>query len=401
MSEQAARKRVLLLIGLALMACAPGWGQQAAQQSKAGTAMSGNLPAPVERQLAESGRNVVSAPPAIGIQAGTQCDTNGNIYVIYTDAAPGPVIGNAMVKAPVSKVSFDSDRAVQFPARQLDGYADNYRVSFYADPRGTLYTLVLAAQHLPEPGHPAVPDSLIVKYDDDGTIDSVVRLKPPAGVRFDPRRFAAFLDGSFLVTGLDRSDDRKTMRPFTAIFDRSGAFVTELTLPNDVRPSAPDEPAPEAGATPPPQAPGAGKPATETRKGEEPPRSWPDQMFGSVFVGSLDGNVFLLRPSNPARLYLITSGGTLVRELEVKFPEQGTRAFAASLAGQNGLLLQLRLASGGGMVRLDLDTGQITDIYHLPPDARGLPACATVHDEFLVLGTSKDNHLEVVKYVAR
>lgn len=399
MSEQAARKRVLLLIGLALMACAPGWGQQAAQQSKAGTAMSGNLPAPVERQLAESGRNVVSAPPAMAILSGTQCDTNGNIYVTYTAGSPGPGIANALVKAPVSKVSFDSERAVQFPASQLDGYADNYRESYYADPRGTLYTLVTAAQHLPEPGHPIVPDSLIVKYNDDGTIDSVVRLKPPAGVRFNPHKFAAFLDGSFLVTGRDLSDDHKTMRPFTAIFDRSGAFVTELTLPNDVRPG---EPAPETTTTPPPQAPDAGKLATETRKGQEHPRSWFEQMYWSVFVGSLDGNVYLLRPSNPAQLYLITSAGTLVRELEVKFPEQGTRANSASLAGQNGLFLQLRLASGEGkMGRLDLGTGQITDIYQLPPDARGQPACATVHDEFLVLGTSKDNHLEVVKYVAR
>jgi hypothetical protein len=50
---------------------------------------------------------------------------------------------------------------------------------------------------------------------------------------------------------------------------------------------------------------------------------------------------------------------------------------------------------------LDINSGKITDTYDLPPGASGTSACATPQNEFLFLGTSKDNQLEVVKYAAR
>ena len=82
---------------------------------------------------------------------------------------------------------------------------------------------------------PSWPDSLIVKYKDDGTVDSVVKLESPRRDRhFEAWRFAAFLDGTFLVTGAYLTDEHIPGEPVTRIFNRGGAFVQPLELPHDL-----------------------------------------------------------------------------------------------------------------------------------------------------------------------
>jgi len=257
----------LLLAGLLLVAAAESRPQRPAQEVTPVPEGSGEEQARVSHELYESGRIQFSAPPPTVDGAGVQCDHDGNIYLIY--AASLQVIYpllRAGVSLPVSKLSLDSKGVVQFPVGQFQGYAEYQRPSFFVDPLGKVEGLVVAYPH--ERGYkgPNWPDSLIVKYKDDGTVDSVVKLDPPLGEHFQPWSFAAFLDGNFLVTGAVLSDKYMPKQPFTAIFDRGGGFVRLLTLPHDVRPRV-TEPPPLGGSSgPPPPSSGPGRHRRGTRR---------------------------------------------------------------------------------------------------------------------------------------
>jgi hypothetical protein len=126
-------------------------------------------------------------------------------------------------------------------------------------------------------------------------------------------------------------------------------------------------------------------------------------------VGAPDGNIYLMRASNPTRIYAVSPIGEVVQEWSVKPPRSDVEPMEMSLAGQNRLLLQFVHAwtrkdpkSHLVLAVLDLGTGQVTATYQLPAGKGGLmPACMTARDEFLALGTTEDRKLKVVKFVAR
>lgn len=409
MANNSGTKATFLLAGM--LVAASGWSRPQQDPRKAAPAVDATAEeeAPASHVLYESERIHFSAPPPMIVMAGTQCDANGNIYVAYTGTLDQATL-NAVQKGlifPISKVAVDSKRVVQFPAGPLEGYASVLRISFYVDPNGKVYGLMEASHHDRGYKGPDWSDRVIVKYKDDGTVDSVVKLEPPRGEpdHFVAVKFAALLDGNFLVTGSEWADKYTPTKPLTGIFDRSGTFVAPLSLPHDVGLGSPRRPRPaDDSVLQPPQG---GKVNGQGDEGREPESRWAFDVQQGLIVGSLDGNIYLLRASSPAQLYVISTAGVVLRELEVKPPEPGMRPIEMSLAGQDELLLKfvydpgpLR-QKGPTLALLDLGKGKITDTYHLPPNTTALSACATRENEFLFLGTSKDNHLEVVKYVAR
>ncbi|PYU94618.1 MAG: hypothetical protein DMG25_06175 [Acidobacteria bacterium] len=401
-------KGALLLAGLLLVPFGDSpRAQRPAQEATPGAA-GAQEQAPASHELYESARVEFSAPPPTVVQAGVQCDGNGNIYLIYGASLQViyPLLRKG-VSLPVSKLSLDSKSVVQFPMGQFQGYAEYSRPSFYVAPRGNMYGLVVAYPH--ERGYEGSnwPDSMIVKYKDDGTVDSITKLEPPAGEHVSLWSFAAFPDGNFLVTGAVLSPNYMPTEPLTGIFDRSGAFVGPIELPHDVRPqnaeSAPSKSRVKTSAQ-------AGSTSGAVKGGEEEGalRPWLLSVQQGLMQGSPDGSIYLLRATDPARLYAISSTGTVLRDIEVKPPEPGLQPVQMSLAGQNGLLLKFSPTrssqhpqSRESLALFDLGAGKITDTYHLPPNASGLSACAAPRDEFLFLGTSKQGQFEVVRYAAR
>ncbi len=359
---------------------------------------------PASHELYEAERIKFAAPPPTMVQTGVQCDANGNIYAAYGGSFEATYVAvRSGASLPISKLGPDSKSVVQFPLGQAQGYTNYHRSSYYVDPRGKVYGLVLAYGHEEGDRDSGGTDSLIEKYKDDGTVDSVVRLKPPAGTHFVAYRIGAFLDGNFLVAGTEVSDKDIPIEPFTGIFDRGGTLVAVLRLANDVRPTGPEPPAKSQTSFPSPQASGLGPQIKRTAVA----RPWYLDVQQGLMVGSLDGNVYLLRASIPARLFVISPGGSVLREFQFKSPEPDTVPIQMNFTGQDELLLQFGAAGKMGMqtrqhlALLRLETGEITDTYDLPPKAGGIFACGEPRNQFLFLGTSKDNYLEVIKYVAR
>ena len=390
-------------------------------------------PPPLELYEAET--IAFSAPPPMGFSSGIKCDLNSNIYLVYTEA-PGfgsePIYPDTPLP-PVRKLALSSQTVVSYAIQSLAGYELVRREDFAVEPRGTVYALLEAYERKPDfrsgkvvildessatdaqAYHPRpkeeLPQRLIAKFKDDGAIDSFVKLQPFAGQNFGSLRFAVYADGNFLVTGVLNSEavpfDEK---PFTAIFNRAGVLVQELTWSRDVCPE-PTAPAPEprsrkgseqAADTPEPRQ---GEGQSLRRKYQE----CVNAVGGSLMVGAPDGNIYLMRASNPARIYAVSPIGEVVQEWSVKPPRSDVYPVEMSLAGQNRLLLEFVHAwtpkdAKPHMVLalLDLGTGQVTATYQLPPGRGNLmPACMTPRDEFLTLGTTEDRKLKVVKFVAR
>jgi hypothetical protein len=77
------------------------------------------------------------------------------------------------------------------------------------------------------------------RFKDDGTPDSITHIDmPPGAAHWFANLLGIFLDGNFLIAGQTSATadgpSAGSWRPFTGIYDASGRFVSEVTLPDDV-----------------------------------------------------------------------------------------------------------------------------------------------------------------------
>ncbi len=358
------------------------------------------------------------APPPLLVESGMKCDPNGNIYLVYSDA-PQAVLSqrDGVFRLPVQKLSIDRKTTVQFPIPFLADYQNLARLDFDVDARDNSVYALLTTRYQPDQKDKDEPaPQLIVKYKDDGTVDSFVKIGKIPGQEIVPQLFAVFRDGTFLVTGTARGSGEGG--GFTAVFDRSGAFATNVKVPDDVG-ASPLNPAPESvsdavaqGAAPASPAQEPGEARLRTRTGG--PKIPPTIAIGSgSAVSAPDGNIYLLRATDHPRVYVVSPAGEVVRQFEVKPPGPGLTPFQMGMAGDDRIFVQFShlIARGEGedksgsghITVLDPNTGKATATYRLAAPESGsiLSACASSAYSFLFVGTTEDNKLKVVRYSPR
>lgn len=352
------------------------------------------------RQLYPAGTVEFATSGPGAVAAGVQCDADGNVYMNSWPSAQMAYQNARRGLPPLTRLSPGSKSSQVFKYPSLSDYAHQLGRGYYVDPRGNVYAMVEACRYKAGCGKPPHWGStLIVKYNDDGTTDSVTELHPPSRLHADAFRFAVFLDGNILVTGLERSGTTGVPSgPFTAIFDRGGGYVGQLALPNDV--------------APPEHWPQSKESGTQAKSGEAKAQHasqnqggiWFADVQESLMVGATDGTLYLIRATSPARLYTISPAGTVLSEHIIKAPETGMRPLQASLAG-GGLLIEFSQAPTGrephfhqAFELINPETGKIAEAYDVPSEA-GIPACETRQGVFLFLKSGKSGQLEIAKYV--
>jgi hypothetical protein len=340
--------------------------------------------------LREQGRVHFSAPPPLMIETNMKCDHDGNIYAAYS-GTPLPPDSGAL---PVRKIPTDSaESIVKYSLQNLPDYQSAERLDYDVNPWGTVYYLLRAYRHWPRLKH-ELPDLAVAKFKDDGTLDSVTKLESTGEGYLQANLFAAFPYGGFLVTGTLVEDPvRHLERPFTGIYDRSGQFVREVELSGDVTADSGAKDAEKAGPS---------KKGASAAKGVD----WMLAVSEGNMIGAPDGNVYLLRASNPPRLYAISAGGEVVKALTLRFDASGLTPTGMSLAGETHALIEFGHFPTGNpsedkkyhsvLALVDLATGKVTGTFGAPTGV--LPGCATSNDELLFLGTSKQGTLDVVKF---
>jgi hypothetical protein len=419
MSLPTERGGLCRLVGLiALLAFASGLAyseQKAKPRSK-------QEPAPEIYDLYPTETIHFSAPPPTAFESEIKCGPNGGIYAVYGSAPPARLFQfnqpGGIFRAPGRKVSISPKGLTEYPIPALSGYGSASRVSCDVRADGTLFALVNAARR--GSGGALKRGSFIVEYNDDGTVDSRLRVGNEPGKRIQPLRMAVFGDGNFLLSGTTVLPHR-ALGTFAGIFDRQGTFITPLKVGRAIaHPEKPQErgagaaskePAPPGSAKAPKQR--SAKKQTAASEREAEAKNPVSLESSTLSVSSQDGNVYVLQGTSAATLYAVSPAGYVVRKFDLKPPEPGMSPLQMAAAGPGYLFIyygRIGVAvtnknpgKPNYITVLNSETGHVTAAYRMPKAYVGfaVPACADSPDGFLFLGASKDNHLEVVRYAAR
>ena len=351
-----------------------------------------------------------SAPPPAVTATGTLCDERGNMYLQYLASVQllmSQLRDGGISNLPLTRVSLESNKTTEFRVPAPEGYPHYYDRGFYVTPRGNVYVLIEAYRYGQDyKEDPNWPDSFVVKYKDDGSVDSVTKLGLPQDVHFSPSKLGVFGDGTLLVTGTEVSGPRHTpSKVFTAVFDRAGTYVGPVTLTDDVHPAPPQPGAIGAEGTASPAETGNERAAQGAGGG--PDLAWAMDVRQGRMLGSPDGNIYLFRDTSPARVCVVSPGGVVTRQFRITPPERGMKPIKVSFGGQGEMLVEFStLATPDsrqshtvvGLV--DPESGDVVQVVAPPPNA-GVLGCLSPKNEFLFLRTSKDEHLEVAGFVSR
>lgn len=290
------------------------------------------------RRLRITQRVALNKKADAGLLLPPKCDQDGNVYVRFynRDAVPHEPVYKFNKQGQQERVySLQSD--VEFQPKGAGA------LDFAIGKDGNVYLLASSKA-----------GNYIITYAKNGAVKSKVKL----AVRSQPFHFGVFDSGEFLITGGSSEYGPETYNISTAVFDRSGALRKSVELPED-------------------------KPFVETaRRGDarfaEPGDGGNFAAERGQVTGGSDGNLYVVRWTDPARVYAIAPSGDVVRSFEVKPDWEGRRPDGAySHAGllalyygglqdepSRSMIKVVRLDSGQDKASYDISrTGAILTCY--------------------------------------
>ena len=212
----------------------------------------------------------------------------------------------------------------------------------------------------------------------DGNLQSRVQLDAPA---ITPYQVAVFPSGAFLVSGL-----RGGYKSFTALYDKSGHLEKTLYLPDDSEIDS----AAKVGDSRYSRSPMAGNRAISS---------------GRARLGE-DGNVYLMRRTSPAIVYVISPSGEILRRLRIEPAEAGQLPLEMQIAGGR-LALEFSLSCSGDRCEgtnftvADAMTGR-TIIDYAVENSHGVFSCYNANPERFNFLTITDGHqLKLTEAIAK
>ncbi len=356
-----------------------------------------------------------SAPGPTAIRSNIKCGPDGDIFAVYTNESQALLSqfnqSGGIFRVPVSRVSISSKKITEYPIPAIAGYYSPSRHSFDVRADGTLFALLRTARNSGSESKRELA-SLIVEYNDDGTVASYFSVGDVHGRRVQPLSMSAFADGNFLLTGTMLGDQQ--LGTFTGIFDRQGTFIAPLEL-RHVSVGESEPPGTEPAPAKPEQTKQPEGGAEKQKPGEEfeSMANNPVSLESSTLsVSSADDSVYVLQGTGAATLYAVSPAGYVARRFTLKPPQPGLSPVQMAAAGIGYLFIDYKHIPTGApdenlhepeMIEvLNSESGQVTALYRLPDPLADfvVPACANSTDDFLFLGAGKDNHLEVVRYAA-
>jgi hypothetical protein len=269
-----------------------------------------------------------------------RCDADENIYL------RGYEEGNH--ESPVLKVAPDGKtKKLAVPEGPLFRAAAVQ--DFAVSPDGTAYQLLQNRN-----------DVYVVSFDSDGEYDSKIKLDRELWAV----HLTAFSGGrQFLITGSELPEENgPPPKLFTGIFDQSGRLVKELSLP--------DDPA-----------------VIKAPEGNKKVQNWlSDPAILPLLQGDVeadnDGNLFVLRASRPAVVYVLDASGQVARRLTLKPSESDMTASVMHVRnGRIAVLFQKTDGDGNvlqrNMLIIDSQTGDKLSEYEVSERLGSAFSCFT------------------------
>ena len=324
-------------------------------------------------------------PVAEAIFGQTKCDSRGNLY-FRTGLRGG-------LAAPIFKVSPEGEVKAAFSVKGVKGFerATATIYDFAVGLRGQVHLIVRKC----EDGKSRKCQVDILTFSEDAAYQSATRLELERD--FDPSRLAVFPTGEFLVAGL-RDKEAETpeasvaqaakhsppvQEPYTAIFDSSGRVRAEVTLPLD------------------------SKRLTEGGSEKESDSLGLAVQLGMVAIGE-DGNIYLSHHTARPVVYVISSSGVLLRQLQIMSPTESAWPMTMTYAAGGRLVfgfaekLEEGLYNTGSAIYslVDAETGERLIDYQSAPGIGGVFVCYTPSG-FTFLASTKDGHMAIRQAVPR
>lgn len=294
----------------------------------------------------------------------SKCDADGNLY-IRKYASDRPLLG------PVVKINAEGKRTALFDPVAFSKLELDRADAFSPASDGGLYQIAQSGV--------IEPRIYALHFSADGSPASPIRLE--AG--FEVYSFAAFLKGNLLLSGFERDviNGKDVGRAVTEVFSSDGRRLTQLSFDRAL----------ERVRT-------AGKPGAKTV--DESGKSAPTLDLADAEVG-VDGNLYAMRNSSPALIYVISPVGEVVRTLKVAAPVAGAQPGTFHVSG-NRLAVSFGNDDSQMLVVTDAQTGRRIATYFDPGAAGTAFACYAADDGvFTFINLREGNSLEVIRAEAR
>ncbi len=246
-------------------------------------------------------QTIVAPSEMIGNVGRLACDSSGNIYLGMADPYATDSVHKLNSKAELV-ATFRSDANPDLKA--------DLALAFSLSPTGELYQLVF----------PKEITRYAFVYKPDGTYKSSIKLDP--GFPWQPSALAVFPQGNLLVSGLEYDRDRKNpaMWPFTGVFASDGTLLKEVKLEDD------DSLHDLAVA-------GDARVTSTTNP-------WANHAVEfSKMESAMDGNIYLMRWTNPAIFYAVSPGGAVIRRFNVDPGDSSYRPVTMHVSGGRAAVL--------------------------------------------------------------
>jgi len=312
--------------------------------------------------LHESSRRNLASEIGGAFTNPVKCDADGNLY-IRKYATDRPLLD------PVVKIDGEGKRVASFdPVAFSELHLDRAH-AFTPAADGGLYQI--ASSGIDE------PKVYLLHFSADGSPASPIHLE----AEFDPYSFAVFANGNLLVSGFQRDVVKPSgqARSFTALFSADGRMLAQLSFETEetTRPG--------------------GKPAASAAPHSAQPPV-PTLDLADAEAGA-DGNVYALRRSSPALIYVISPAGKILRTLKVQAAAAGVMpsAFHVS-ANRVAVSFWDEEKHSQAIVVSDAQTGGRIAIYSDSGDLGAMFACYSADEGvFTFLNLGEGNALEVIR----
>jgi hypothetical protein len=294
----------------------------------------------------------------------SKCDADGNLYVRKL-AVDRPLLG------PVVKIDPEGKRTALFDPAAFSQLALDRADAFSPASDGGMYQIAQSGG--------LKPRIYVLHFSSDGSPSSPTLLDAD----FEVYTFAAFAGGNFLVSGVKRDVRNKNDRGrnFTAVFSADGRELAQLSF------QAPQESA---------------KASAKKANTNDAEKATPALDLAEAEVGS-DGNLYVMRFSSPALVYVIAPSGKIMKTIKVSSPLLGALPSAFHLSG-NRLALSFWNDENQRqtVVVADAQTGRKIASYADPAGLGPSFACYSANDGvFTFLRLGEGNELEVIRAEAQ
>ncbi|SPE40449.1 exported hypothetical protein [Candidatus Sulfotelmatobacter sp. SbA7] len=327
--------------------------------------------------------NVVSEMGG-AVMSGTKCDGDGNLY-IRKYATDRPLLG------PVVKIDPDGKRVALFDPVAFSQLALDRADAFSPASDGGMYQVAQSGV--------LKPRIYVLHFSSDGSASLPTLLAADLEVY----TFAAFASGNFLVSGVERDLQNKNDRGqnFTAVFSADGRELAELSFEES---RGPRNAGAKSGAGGRQQAAAQTKAQTEAQNEvqNDAEKATPGLDLADAEVGS-DGNLYVMRRSSLALVYVIAPSGKIMQTLKIAAPLPGTAPSAFHVSG-NRLAISFgnEESQSQTIVVADAQTGRKIASYSDPTGLGTSFACYSANEGvFTFLNLSEGNALQVIRAEAQ